>query len=105
MGELKQGSDPHIRVIESEEKHLRLRVKQLTRGSLSGVRIRQSMPKPHICGQKCGSPGRGGGWELEFRDCGAIPVRGLLLTARDRWRECEGGDRGGKCLWRKARQP
>ena len=21
----------------------------------------------------CGSPGRGSGWELEFRNCGAIP--------------------------------
>ena len=26
------------------------------------------------------------GWELEFRDCGAIPGRGLLLTA-ERWTE------------------
>ena len=43
--------------------------------------------------------------ELEFRDCGAIPVWGLLLTA-ERWiKGCEGGDPGGKCLWRKARQP
>ena len=48
MGELKQGSDPHIRVIESEEKHLRLRVKQLTCGSLNGMRIRQSLLMPYI---------------------------------------------------------
>ena len=27
------------------------------------------------------SSGKYGGWELEFRDCGAIPGRGLLLTA------------------------
>ena len=33
-----------------------------------------------------GSPGRCSGWELEFRDCGAIPGRGLLLTA-ERWIE------------------
>ena len=32
------------------------------------------------------SPGRGSSWKLEFRDCGAIPVRGLLLTA-ERWME------------------
>ena len=41
MGELKPGSDPHIRatVCKSEEKHLRLRVKQLISGSLNGMRI------------------------------------------------------------------
>ena len=33
---------------ESEEKHLRLRVKQLTYGSLNGMRIRQYLPQPHI---------------------------------------------------------
>ena len=31
-----------------EEKHLRLRVKQLTCGSLNGMRLRQSMPQPYI---------------------------------------------------------
>ena len=46
--ELKQGSDPHIREIESEEKHLRLRVKQLICGSLHGMRIRQSLLQPCI---------------------------------------------------------
>ena len=55
--------------------------------------------------QECRSPGRHRSWELEFRDCGAIPGRGLLLLWRDRLRECEGGDCGGKCLWRKAGQP
>ena len=38
-GELKQGSDPHIRGSESEEKHLRLKGKQLICGSLNGSRI------------------------------------------------------------------
>ena len=33
---------------ESEEKHLRLRVKQLMCGSLNGMRIRQSLPQPYI---------------------------------------------------------
>ena len=33
---------------ESEEKHLRLRVKQLICGSLNGMRIRQSLLKPYI---------------------------------------------------------
>ena len=33
---------------ESDEKYLRLRVKQLIWGSLSGMRIRQSLPQPYI---------------------------------------------------------
>ena len=49
MGELKQGSDHHIgKLSESEEKHLRLRVKQMICGSLNRVRIRQSLLQPYI---------------------------------------------------------
>ena len=33
---------------ESEEKHLRLRVKQLICGSLNGMRFRESLPQPYI---------------------------------------------------------
>ena len=44
--------------------------------------------------QKRRSPGRGSGWELEFRDWGAILVWGLLLTAE---RQMEG--RWGRRLW------
>ena len=33
---------------ESEEKHFRVRVKQLIRGSLNRMRIRQSLPQPYI---------------------------------------------------------
>ena len=33
---------------ESEEKHLRLRVKQLICGSLNGMRIRQSLLQPSV---------------------------------------------------------
>ena len=53
------------------------------------------------------SPGRCSGWQLGFRDCGAIPKWGLLLTVdrQIRLRGCEGGDGGGKCLWKKAGQP
>ena len=48
-GELKQGSDPTSgQLSESEEKHLRLRVKQLICGSLNGMRIRQSLPQTYI---------------------------------------------------------
>ena len=46
VGELKQGSDPHIRVTESEEKHLRL--KQPICGSLNGMRIRQPLLQPYV---------------------------------------------------------
>ena len=50
MGEQKQGSDPHRgQLSESEEKHLRLRMKQLLCGSLNGMKIRQSLLEPYIC--------------------------------------------------------
>ena len=45
-GGTEAGVRPHIRS-ESEEKHLRLRVKQLICGSLNGMRIRQSLPQPY----------------------------------------------------------
>jgi len=45
-------------------------------------------------GQERRSPGRGSGWELEFRDWGVILVWGLLLTAE---RQMEG--RWGRRLW------
>ena len=45
---MKQGSDPHIRATESEEKHVRLRVKQLICGRLNEMRIRQFFLKPCI---------------------------------------------------------
>ena len=66
---------------ESEEKHLRLKVKELICASLSGMRIRQSLLQPR---QKCRSPRRCTSWELEFRDCGAILGWGLLSTV-ERW--------------------
>ena len=43
-------------------------------------------------GQGPKSHGRCSGWELEFRDCGAIPGQGLLLTV-ERWIEGTGGRR------------
>ena len=56
-------------------------------------------------GQGYRSPRKYSSWELEFRDCGAIPGRGCCWLRRDRLSGCEGGYCGGKCLWRKARQP
>ena len=79
---------------ESKEKHIRLTVKQLICGSLNGMRIRQSLPQPYITQEEHGSPGRRSGWELEFRDFGAIPGQGLLLTLE---RQIEG--MLGKRLW------
>ena len=35
----------------------------------------------HTPDMDTGSPWKCSCWELEFRDCGAIPGRGLLLTA------------------------
>ena len=69
---------------ESEEKHLRLIVKQLICGSLNGMRIRQSLLQPYIPRMGMLVFGRYSGWELEFRDCGAIPWWGLLLTVERR---------------------
>ena len=72
---------------ESEEKHLRLRVKQLISGSLNGMRIRRSLLQPYIPQRGMQVTRRHSDWELEFRDCGAIPGQGLLLTGET--------DRGG----------
>ena len=83
MGELKQESDlPQLS--DSEEKHLRLRVKHLICGSLNGMRIRQSLLQPYIPQTGTEVP-----WKvqrLEFRDGGAIPGQGLLLIT-ERWIE------------------
>ena len=77
MEELKQGLIPmEGQLSESEEKHLRLRVKQLICGSLNGARIRQFLLQPYIPWMAQ--------WKLEFRDCRAIPGQGLLLTVERR---------------------
>ena len=76
MGILKQGSDPHIGATESEEKHLKLRVKQLICGSLNGM---QSLLQPYIPWTGTEILWKGSGWELDFRDCGAIPGKGAAV--------------------------
>ena len=68
----------------SEEKHLRLRRKQLICGSLNRMRIRSSCCSHMYPRQGHRSPRRCSSLELEFRDCGAIRGWGLLLTA-ERW--------------------
>ena len=79
-GEGKQGSDPHVMAIVS------------VRGeTFNADSDRADLWQPKWnenqtvlatathTQQGCRSPGRCSGWELEFRDCGVIPGRGLLL--------------------------
>ena len=90
---------------DSEEKRLRLRVKQLICESLNGMRIRQSLGHHTYTGLEHWSPGKRNGWELEFRDCGAIPGQGLLLTM-ETWIERMWGRRSWwKMPVEEARQP
>ena len=91
---------------ESEEKHLRLRVKQLTCGSLHGMRIRQSLLATMHTLDRDAGPLEGtvaGNWSLGIVE--QSQGEGCCWLRRDGLRGCEGGDCGGKCLWRKARQP
>ena len=73
---------------ESEEKHLRLRVKQLISGSLNGMRIRQSLPQPYIPQTGMQVP-----WKAQQLGTG---VWGLWTEPRSRaavdCREMDGGD-------------
>ena len=88
MEELKQGSDLHIRAIvwvggkifkaESETADLWQPKWNENQTVLAGY---HTYPR-----QGCRSPGRCSGWELGFRDCGAIPGLGLLLIV-ERWNE------------------
>ena len=82
---------------ESEEKHLRLRVKQLIYGSLNGIRIRQSLLQSYIPWTGTQVP-----WKAQWLGAGVEGLWSCWLQ-RDTSRGCEGGDCGGKCLWRKAR--
>ena len=59
----------------------------------------------HALDRDAGHLKRHRGWELELRDCRAIPGRGLLLTVGRQLGRREGGDCDGKCPCRKARQP
>ena len=72
---------------ESEEKHLRLSVKQLIYGSLNGMRIRVLAAAIHTPGRNAGLLEKAACWELDLRNCGAITGRGLLLTAERRIEE------------------
>ena len=73
---------------ESEEKYLRLRVKQLIWGSLNGMRIRQSLPQPYISQTGIWVP-----WKAQWLEAG---VWGLWSDPRVRavvdCREMDKGD-------------
>ena len=67
MGHLKLGSSSRKGATESDENHLRLRVKQLIHGTLKGMKIRQSLPQPYIPPDRDADPLEGiaaGSWSL-----------------------------------------
>ena len=71
MGHLKQGSDPTLGQLSgSEEKHLKLRVKQLIYGSLNGMRIRVLAAAIHTPDKNAGSleGAAAGSWSLGIVD-------------------------------------
>ena len=107
MGELKQGSDPHIRAIvwirretfkaESETADLwqsKWNENQTVLAAVIHTPDRDLDPLEDAAA---------GNWSLEIVE--QSQGEGCCWLWRDRSRGCEGGDFGGKCLWRKARQP
>ena len=92
---------------ESEEKHLRMRVKQLISGSLNGMRIRQSLPQPYIPQAGPQVPGKAQKLGAGFQGLQSNPRARAATDCREMM---GGGDvrketMVKKCLWRKARQP
>ena len=81
-GEGKQGSDPHVMAIVS------VRGETFNadsdRADLWQPKWNENQTVLAAAIHNPWSPGRCSSWELEFRDCGAIPGRELLLTA-ERW--------------------
>ena len=63
-------------------------MKQLTCGSINGMRIRQSLPPPHVPQTGTQVSWRCSSWEPEFRDGGAIPGRRAAVDCG----EIDGGD-------------
>ena len=110
VGELKQRSDSHMgQLFGTQEKHLRLRVKQLTCGSPNGMRVRQSLPQPQLPRTGMWVPYKAQQLGAGDRDGSAIPGGGLLLTAKTQWevreaitvrKACGGkpGSHGGKVI-------
>ena len=90
---------------EPEEKLLRLRVKQLICGSLRNKNQIVLTAAIHTLdrgtGPLEGTPA--GRWSLGIVE--QSQGEGCFGLWRDRSRGCEGGDCGGKYLWRKVKQP
>ena len=86
MRELKQGSDPHI----GATVWLREETFKAEGGTADMWQPKWDENQTVLAAAihtPDRSPGRCSSWELEFRDCGAIPELGLLLTAE---RQTEG---------------
>ena len=93
-GNRSRGPIPPIGATESEEKHFRLRVKQLICGSLNGMRIRQSLLQPYISQTRMQVP-----WKVQQLEAG---VWGLWSNPRVRAAvDCGGMIKGmwGRRLW------
>ena len=88
---------PHLGNCLSQEKHLRLRVKQLICGNLNGMRIRQSLQQQTGTGALKGATT--GSWSLGIVE--QSQGEGCYWLWRDGLRGCEGGDCREKCLWKK----
>ena len=107
VGELKQGSDPHIRAIvwvrgeifkaESETADMWQSKWNENQTVLATALYTPDRDIGALEGAATGS------WRLGIVQ--QSQGKGCYGLWRDRLRGCEGGDRGGKCPWRKARQP
>ena len=107
MGELKQGSDPHIRATiwvrgetfkAASETADQWQPKWNEIETVLAAAIRtQNRDTGLLVGEVAGS------WSLGIVE--QSQSEGSCWLWRDGLRGCEGGDYGGKCLWRKARQP
>ena len=95
----------HLQTEKCMQKLLRLRVKQLICGSLNGMRIRQSLLMPYIPRTGTQIPRKAQRLGAEIWGLWSNPRVGAAVDCRDGLRGCEGGDQGGKCLWKKAGQP
>ena len=85
VGEVKQGSDPHsgaIVWVRGETLKAEGQTADLWQPKWNKNQTVLATAIHPL--QEHVSPGRHSGWKLEFRDCGATPGRGLLVTAERR---------------------
>ena len=107
MGELKQGSTPHIGAtvwVRGETFKTESETADLWQPKWNENYI-HSLPQPYTPQRGTQVPltdAAAGSWSLGIVE--QSQGKGCCGLWRDRARACEGGDCGGKCLWRKARQ-